>query len=201
MPLLLKAVIRYTPFMRTILIVILVGLSSCSNNSNKPVAVDSAAVAGPSLDSASTPLNIDRDNSWKPFVAKYTFNAFPAPKYLGILAEPKFSSVDYGNEKGFKAFIQEHLATAPINFAGKYSIIEKSCGAMCSSNYLIDRQSGRIFSFPKGDGHWGYKYYPNSTLLLANASLVNDSLTGYLDQWGIEPEFYNWTGTAFKRLP
>ena len=187
--------------MRAILIIIVVVLSSCSSNSKKPLAEDSEDVAVQYHDSINTPSDIDRDNSWKPFIPKYTFNTFPARNYLGKLTEPKFSSVDYGNEKGFKAFIQEHLATTPINFAGKYSIIEKSCGAMCSSIYLVDRQSGGIFSFPKGDGHWGYKYYPNSMLSLANANLANDSLTGYLDQWGIEPEFYKWTGTAFKRLP
>ena len=163
--------------------------------------VDAATNALQSMDSTSSSAEIDRDNSWKPFTLKYSFDSFPVKHYIGKLMQPDFTSVEYGNDQQFREFISERIVNTPINFAGKYSIIGKSCGAMCSAIYMIDRQTGKIFSFPEADGHWGYRYYPNSSLLLANASLVNDSMTKYLDQWGIEPEFYQWNGAGFKRLP
>jgi hypothetical protein len=59
-----------------------------------------------------------------------------------------------------------------INFGGKYTIIEKSGGAMCSAIYLIDRTTGKIFSFPKADGHCGYKYYPNKIYILDKVIII-----------------------------
>jgi hypothetical protein len=121
--------------------------------------------------------------------------------YEGKLARPDFNSVGYGKDEKFREFLQKRMKGMPVNFGGRYTIIEKSCGAMCSSIYMVDRKNGKIFSFPAADGHWGYKYFPNSNLLLANSSLVNDSMTKYSDHWGIRPELYKWTGTSFRLLP
>ena len=175
--------------------------ASCSEEASQTVDLDSLSKKAERLDTTGPIPEIDRDNSWVPFHSKYSFNSHAAKVYTGQLAKPDFNSVDYGNDRKFQEFMEERLEGMSINFGGKYTIVETSCGAMCSGIYLIDRKTGKIFSFPEADGHWGYKYYPNSTLLLANSSLVNDSMTKYLNQWGITPEFYEWTGTAFKLLP
>lgn len=176
-------------------------VTSCSETTPHNVEKDSLSQNSERLNPTTSIPEIDRDNSWVSFHAKYSFNAMPVNVYVGKLAKPDFGSVEYGNDENFQEFLRERLEGVPVNFGGKYSIVEKSCGAMCSALYLIDRKTGKIFSFPATDGHWGYKYYPNSTLLLANSSLLNDSMTKYLNQWGICPEFYRWTGTAFKLLP
>lgn len=187
--------------MRPFIIIVGILIASCSEQDSQTVALDSVSRECVRLDSSTSNPEIDRDNSWSPFDAKYSFNSFSVKVYAGTLAKPDYSSVSYGHEKGFLEFMEERIKGMSINFGGKYTIVEKSCGAMCSAIYLIDRKTGKIFSFPKVDGHWGYKYYPNSILLLANSSLVNDSLTKYLDQWGINPEFYKWTGEGFEILP
>jgi len=192
---------RCTPFMRALIIILAILIASCSDKASQTVDKDSLSKKPKRLDSTASIPEIDRDNSWAPFRGKYSFSSMSVEIYVGNLAKPDFNSVDYGNDENFREFIREGMKGMTINFGGKYTIVEKSCGAMCSAIYLIDRKTGKIFSFPRADGHWGYKYYPNSTLLLANSSLVNDSLTKYLDQWGINPEFYRWTGTGFKLLP
>ena len=98
--------------------------------------------------------------------------------------------------------MRERINDVPVNFAGRYAIVEKSCGALCVAIYVVDRKTGKIFDYfpPEGDGRWGYKYHPNSSLLIANSELLNDSMTKYMNGWKMEPEFYQWTGTSFKLL-
>lgn len=197
----LKLAMLCTPLMRFYIFIVVTLIASCSEQASQTVALDSVSRESVRLDSASSIPEMDRDSAWSHFDTKYAFNSFSVKAYAGPLAKPDYSSVSYGHEKGFQEFMEERIEGMAINFGGKYTIVELSCGAMCSALYLIDRKTGEIFLFPMVDGHWGYKYYPNSTLLLANSSLVNDSLTGYLDHWGIKPEFYKWTGKGFELLP
>ncbi len=187
--------------MRAFITIIAILITSCSERKSQDVEVNSLLQKAEKLNTTATVPGIDRDNSWAPFHAKYSFYSQPVEVYTGKLAKPDFNSVDYGNDKEFQEFLEERLKGISINFGGKYTIVEKSCGAMCSAIYMVDRKTGKIYSFPKADGHWGYKYYPNSTLLLGNSSLVNDSMTEYLNQWGVIPEFYHWTGRDFEILP
>lgn len=187
--------------MRAFIFLVLISMVSCSEEASQTTSADSVLREPEKLDSIASVPDIDRDNSWSPFHAKYSFSSMPVKVYSGKLVKPDYNSVAYGNDDAFQEYMEERLKGMPINFGGKYTIVERSCGAMCSSIYLIDRKTGKIFTFPKSDGHWGYKYYSTSTLLLANSSLVDNSMTKYLNQWGITPEFYQWTGTSFRPLP
>ena len=71
---------------------------------------------------------------------------------------------------------------------------------MCQGIYIVDRRSGRIYAdFPVNDGgRWGYQYRVSSTLLVANAEILNDSMTAYSESWQIKPELYNWNGKELK---
>jgi hypothetical protein len=181
---------RCTRFMRAFITIVAIFAASCSENSSQTIDKDTFSQKADRLHSTASTPGLDRDNSWAAFNAKYSVNSMWTELYAGKLAKPDFNSVNYGTDQKFHEFMRERLEGQFINFGGKYTIVEKSCGAMCSAIYLVDRKTGKILSFPQTDGHWGYKDYPNSTLLLANSSLVNDSMTKYLDQWGIAPEFY-----------
>ena len=187
--------------MKVFYTILVIWLASCSEKSARKGDSDNLLNKFESFDSTTANIKIDRDNSWAPFHSKYSFTTFPAKVYPGKLTRPDFTSVEYGNDQGFQEFMQERLKGMPINFAGKYSIVEKSCGAMCLAIYMVDRITGKIFVFPpEGDGKWGYKYHPDSHLLVGNSELLNDSTKMYLNQWVEEPEFYRWTGKKSERL-
>jgi len=181
--------------------ILAIWLASCSEKSARPADSDNLPNKSARLDSIQPIPEIDRDNSWAPFQPKYSFNTFPAKVYTGKLAKPDFNNVEYGKEEEFQEYMRERLQGMPINFAGNYTIVEKSCGAMCVAIYMVDRRSGKIFAFPpEGDGKWGYKYYADSRLLVSNSELLNDSMNMYLNQWQMEPQFYRWTGSKFELL-
>ncbi|MGG9962681.1 hypothetical protein [Ferruginibacter sp. SUN106] len=187
--------------MRIFYITLLICVASCAEKTKAPAHTDNLISK---TDTAKTTVSIpetDRDNSWVPFQTKYSFGKLSARLYTGKLAKPDFKSVDFGNEKGFKEFLTERLKGMPINFGGKYTVVEKSCGTMCVAIYMVDRITGKIFVFPvEGDGKWGYRYQQGSNLLVGNSELLNDSMNLYLDQWQVKPEFYKWTGTKFESL-
>ncbi|GAB2811210.1 hypothetical protein [Ferruginibacter profundus] len=181
--------------------ILFICVASCTQKAKRPADAHNVTGKPVTKDTAVPVAEIDRDNSWVPFHTNYSFGKLPAKMITGKLAQPDFKSVAYGNEKGFSAFLLERLKDMPINFGGRYTIVEKSCGAMCAYFYMVDRITGKIFVFPtEGDGKWGYRYQPGSNLLVGNSELLNDSMNRYLDQWQIVPEFYKWTGTRFAAL-
>jgi hypothetical protein len=61
-----------------------------------------------------------------------------------------------------------------VNFAGKFTVFEYSCGIGCTELCLIDRQSGNVYesigatiNIPKSyKGPYGFHYRPDSRLLV-----------------------------------
>jgi hypothetical protein len=187
--------------MRTFYIILVICTASCAEKTKRPANTDNLKSKTDTLNSRASVPETDIDNSWTPFHTVYAFDKLPARIYTGKLAKPDFKSVSFGNEKGFSEFLTERLNSMSINFGGKYTIVEKSCGTMCVAFYMVDRITGKLFVFPpEGDGKWGYRYQPGSNLLVGNSELLNDGMNMYLNQWQMVPEFYKWTGTKFETL-
>ncbi|KGO94319.1 hypothetical protein [Flavobacterium subsaxonicum] len=134
----------------------------------------------------------------------YTFTSFKVSLYTGTLANPVFKGNPFANDPEYVTFITEGCKQKGINFGGKYTVIEKSCGAMCSHIFLVDRTNGTIITDkqPYGDGHYGYLYKKGSNLLIANSGLfTNNSLVYYDSHWdGVAPELFVWKGKKFKKI-
>ena len=131
----------------------------------------------------------------------YKFEDYKVEIFNGKLAAPNFRGNEFGNDHEYVDFIQSGCKRNGINFAGHYTIIEKSCGALCVLIFVVDRIDGRIFVDTKpNDGSYGYKYKNDSKLLIANSEVfIDDSYTEYYDRFG-KPEFYFWKKDNFVRL-
>lgn len=160
-------------------------------------AAQNCAVAKETFDTSK-----GNDSKWISFQPQFGFDSFPARVYTGKLAEPNFSTVSFGKENEFQDYLMTQMKGMGINFAGKYTLVTRSCGAMCQGIYIIDRKTGRIYAdLPVNNGgRWGYRFIPTSSLLIANAEMLNDSLTVYSETWGEKPELYNWNGTQLVLL-
>lgn len=131
----------------------------------------------------------------------YKFEDYKVEIFKGELAAPNFRGDKFANDKEYVDFIQSGCEKNGINFAGHYTIIEKSCGALCVLIFVVDRIDGQIFVHTKpDDGSYGYKYKIDSKLLIANSEVfIDDNYTEYYDRFG-KPEFYFWKKDNFKRL-
>jgi|GEM_PF-2524762 len=105
----------------------------------------------------------------------YKFEDYKVPIFEGTLAEPNFLGNPFANDKEYVDFIKTGCKENKINFAGYYTIIERSCGAMCSHIFIVDRKNGKIFIDTKpNDERYGYEYRKDSKLLIANSSVFID---------------------------
>lgn len=131
----------------------------------------------------------------------YNFNEYKVAVYKGKLCEPNFENNPFANDKEYAEFIKNGCLKNGINFCGHYTIIERSCGAECSSIFIVDRKNGKIFTNTKpNDGRYGFEYKKNSSLLIANSSLfVDDKFEKHIDYW-CKPEFYKWQNKEFNIL-
>jgi len=138
-----------------------------------------------------------------PFLQKYPFEAYKAPMYKSAVAAPDFKNNPYGNDAEYVAFITEGCKDG-INFGGHYTLIEKSCGAMCQQLFIVDRNDGKIFTGTLGlkeaDGYYGFKYEKDSFILITDATVLIDASTDQFYGDAIIPEIYKWNGNRFKRL-
>ncbi len=144
------------------------------------------------------------------FSSKYWFWDFETKEYVGKLANPDFTGNPYVTDKEYVELINEGCKENGINFGGHYTIIEKRCGCMCEHIFIVDRKSGKIFpritlnKDDDGDGKYGYRYWTNSKLLIANSTLLQAGDGAgkycYTTAWGVEPELYVWTGDNFRQL-
>jgi hypothetical protein len=134
--------------------------------------------------------------------AKYKFSDFSVDKiYYGKLASPKFNKRQLAFGEEYVEFITDGCEKTGINFAGHYTILERDCGCMCLHIFIIDRITGEIIDKIKpNDGRWGYMYYTNSRMLIANSEVIDMKFKGYYcNRFGYTPEFYVWTGKNFTR--
>jgi len=135
------------------------------------------------------------------FHSKYNFQTFATKLFEGKVSAPDFSNNEFSNDPAYVKFIEEGCKKNQINFGGHYTIIQRSCGTMCSNIFIIDRLNGKIFTDIKlNDGRYGYLYKKDSKLLIANSSVFkDDSLKYYNSLFGIL-ELYVWTEDNFKLL-
>ena len=134
-----------------------------------------------------------------PFIVKYKFNSYAAPLFEGTLAAPDFRGNPNANDPEYVEFITEGCKSG-INFGGHYTLIEKSCGCMCSHLYMVDRRDGKIFIHTKGlkveDGYYGFMYKKDSNLLITDANILIH-LLGTQNEFSITPQVFEWKKNRF----
>jgi hypothetical protein len=128
------------------------------------------------------------------------FSGFGAPVYTGKLATPVFAGNPFAADPEYVAFIRENCKKG-INFGGHYTAFERGCGAECLQLFIVDRKTGHIFTgIGMEEGHYGYRFETNSTLLIANYYLFQAGSVRYYHDFYCQPEFYRWQKGRFKRL-
>lgn len=134
-----------------------------------------------------------------PFVLKNKFEAYTVPLYKGTPAAPDFRNNPYANDPEYVEFITKGCIKG-INFGGYYTLIEGSCGAMCSHLYMVDRRDGKIFIDTKGlkeeDGYYGFAYKKDSNLLITDAAILT-FLSGAQNEFSITPQVFEWKNDSF----
>jgi len=135
------------------------------------------------------------------FTSKYNFETFKANLFTGETVSPDFSNNVFSKDKEYVKFITEGCKNNAINFGGHFTILQRSCGAICEHLFIVDRITGKIYTdIRPNDGRYGYLYKKDSYLLIANSnSFQDDSLTYYNDFFG-KPEMYIWKDNNFQRL-
>ena len=177
------------------LILFLLILTCCKDtNSNKTQDVFVDTIVKPNSMTA-------REGKLIKFSSPYNFETFKAKLFTGKIVSPDFRNNEFANDKKYVKFITEGCKNNNINFGGHFTIIEGSCGAMCSNIFIVDRITGKIYTDVRpNDGRYGYLYKKYSYLLIANSnSFKDDSLTYYVDIYG-EPELYIWKQNNFEHL-
>lgn len=90
--------------------------------------------------------------------------------------------------------------TEPIDFAGKYTVIDDDCGTGCFEFCIIDRTSGKVYSgadfnceYPSDyDGPLYLQYRRDSRLLIAYCASGAE--------YPVQVRYYIWEGTKLKLL-
>ncbi|MCW3127658.1 MAG: hypothetical protein JWO03_3316 [Bacteroidetes bacterium] len=182
----------------------LIFMNSCKQRSDQRLNTVVSTSAKQSTDSGSTFKIIA-------FHTPFKFEDFTVKIYKGKLAAPRFDSSEFANDKEYVKFITDGCQENNINFAGHYTIIEKSCGAECQFIFIVDRISGRIIEdlcldgnmhgdTCLSDGRYGYRYYPNSLMLMTNTELFTDSAMSQYYEYYCKPEIYKWSDGHFTKL-
>lgn len=166
-----------------------------------------ATVANEVIEDTLDNFNGDEKASIKEFVTPYKFTKFKVKMYKGKLAAPNFEGNPFAYDKEYVDFITEGCKKNGINFGGKYTIIQKSCGCMCEFVFMVDRSNGEILTntnmpLPDStDGRYGFMYLKDSEMIIADSGLfANDKMTTYTDVYGSVPEIYVWKSKRFKKL-
>jgi len=135
------------------------------------------------------------------FTSRYNFETFKTKLFTGIAASPDFSDNEFANDKEYVKLIADGCKHNDINFGGHFTIIQRSCGAMCEHIFIVDRITGKIYTGVKpNDGRYGYLYKKDSYLLIANSSVFQDSSLKYYDGFFGKPELYVWKNNNFQPL-
>lgn len=143
-------------------------------------------------------IKIDSIYRFEPFIG---FKYFKVEIYNGKLAAPDFNNNPYANDNEYVKFISDGCEKLGINFGGHYTIIERFCGAECVHFFIVDRINGKIFlGIKPNDGRYGYKYYKDSNLFIANAYAIHDDTFEYDPKFRWVPEIYKWNNELMERL-
>jgi hypothetical protein len=131
----------------------------------------------------------------------FKFEKFPIEVYKGKLAKPNFKNTLFSDDKEFVDLISKGCKKTPVNFAGHFTVLTKSCGMYCEHLFLIDRKTGKIFieNFPN-EAIDGFEYNANSKLFIINSNSLDENLTTKERLERFPPEYYIWENDNFKRL-
>lgn len=131
---------------------------------------------------------------YRKFTPTTTFEDHQVTVYDGPLASPDLDSHPLGRR--YRTRIRQACSEG-INFGGKYTLVSWGCGSPCQAGVLVDRITGKIV-----EGHstnHGAEFYPNSTLLLADAAIVNeDKLFRMTASSNVQVRL--WTGSGWEVL-
>ena len=138
---------------------------------------------------------------------QYKFEDFPAEIYSGKLSAPDFNNNPYASNMGYVETMTDSCESEGINFGGRFTILQGSCGHMCSFVIMADRETGQFVTIqnPNGyddeDGAYGYEYRKDSRLLIANATLfTDDEFQQSFPDLDLKPKYYVWDNNEFVLL-
>jgi hypothetical protein len=124
----------------------------------------------------------------------FAFEQFPAgERYAGRPTRPNIATSP--NEANFIGYMEQAQARSGVNFAGAYTIATWPCLSMCVSVVAIDARTGAIVRAP--EAYNGLAFRSDSRLLVINPP---QNLPGPSVPAELRPEYYEFTGTAFRRL-
>jgi len=137
---------------------------------------------------------------------QYKFEDFPVEVYSGKLSAPDFNDNPYASSMGFVESLTDSCKSEGINFGGRFTILQGSCGAMCSFIIMVDRETGQFVTIQNPDGYdefgaYGYEYRKDSRLIIANATLfADDEFRQSFPDFDLKPKYYVWDNNEFVLL-
>lgn len=125
---------------------------------------------------------------------RFGFEQFPATEqYAGRPARPNVATSP--NEANFIGYMEQAQRQSGVNFAGAYTIATWPCLSLCVSVVAVDARNGTIVRAP--EAYNGLAFRRDSRLLIINPP---QNLPGADAPAEVRPEYYEFTGTAFRRL-
>jgi hypothetical protein len=125
---------------------------------------------------------------------RFSFEQFPAAEqYAGRPARPNIATSP--NEANFVGYMEQAQNRSGVNFAGAYTIATWPCLSLCVSVVAIDARTGAIVRAP--EAYNGLAFRRDSRLLVINPP---QNMPGPGGPAEVQPEYYEFTGTAFRRL-
>ena len=129
------------------------------------------------------------------FAKGLKFSDYPVAVYKGPRKLPRFSG-DQRQYAFFETRIRNSVKEGPA-FAGDMGVAYFGCGTDCTMGYITNVRTGRIYELPGGGDD-----NPDFRIDFRAGSRLMKTLwrKGYSDNPTCVQEFYEWTGTRFRRL-
>ncbi len=189
-------------------ILIILTLNSCLNKESTNTKIQESVlpieVKSKSTDDSQIEIKEAENHEAKilDFKSNFSFDKYAVEIFNGKLSNPNFKGNPFAEDKEYVKFISDGCDKNGINFGGKYTIFTRGCGMECSHLFIVDRMNGEIFTeINLNEGRYGYKFRPNSTMLIANSDLfTDDEFKNYVEHYHWKPELYNWEKNEFKRI-
>jgi len=125
---------------------------------------------------------------------RFGFEQFPAvEQYAGRPARPNIATSP--SEANFVGYMEQAQSRSGVNFAGAYTIATWPCLSLCVSVVAIDARTGAIVRAP--EAYNGLAFRRDSRLLIINPP---QNLQGAGGPAEVRPEYYEFTGAAFRRI-
>ena len=135
-----------------------------------------------------------RDPSGRAFGSPPSFEDYPVRhRYRGALAAPDLTS--HSDAPRFAAALERGVLEGP-NFAGRFTIVTRSCGRLCREFVIVDAETGAI--------HPGLTDTPPFTYRLESRLLViaaPSPLPGRVPCAGCSASYYVWQDDHLELIP